>query len=286
MGLFDGYFDQDQFQDGGGLLGRLLSLQQEQGQYQPGTGFDQAPFAAQTPLTPSTPSPMLPNNLPPSAVPPMGAQDLKSQYAALLPILGDPNAMIATINPETGKTLIAQALANQQQSGILGGASSAGYQQLVISDASPDPVRPGSKYAQPAMGLCAAGPAGCAVGAGLTAGQAILGGTVLGGGLGAIILHNEKQDPPQVPPLPERLIGNNARPGGGRSNTDMPGVDPTPDELFDRLTGGHSDILPDGTRQSPNGIRLRPDTGQGPRIDIPANGEKEHETIHFPGSNQ
>jgi hypothetical protein len=34
MGLFDGYFDPDQFQDSGGLLGRLLSLQREQGQYQ------------------------------------------------------------------------------------------------------------------------------------------------------------------------------------------------------------------------------------------------------------
>jgi hypothetical protein len=230
-------------------------------------------------------SPMLLNNVQPSAAPPMGVQDLKSQYAALLPILGDHNAMIATVNPEIGKSLIAQALAGQQQSGNLGDATSAGYQQPVVSDASPDPVRPGSQYAQPAMGLCAAGPAGCAVGAGLTLGQAILGGTALGG-LGAIILHNEKQDPPQVPPLPERLIGNNARPGGGRSNTDMPGVDPTPDELFDRLTGGHSDILPDGTRRGPHGIRLRPDTGQGPRIDIPANGEKKHETIHFPGSSQ
>jgi hypothetical protein len=39
MGLFDGYFDPDQFQDSGGLLGRLLSLQQ-QGQYQPSDSFD------------------------------------------------------------------------------------------------------------------------------------------------------------------------------------------------------------------------------------------------------
>src|SRR5436190_2684751 len=40
MALFDGYFDPDQFQDSGGLLGRLLSLPQQQGQYQPGAGFD------------------------------------------------------------------------------------------------------------------------------------------------------------------------------------------------------------------------------------------------------
>lgn len=38
MGLFDDYFDPQQF-EGGGLLGRLLSLQQQQGQYQPTGGF-------------------------------------------------------------------------------------------------------------------------------------------------------------------------------------------------------------------------------------------------------
>ena len=40
MGLFDGYFDPAQFQDSGGLLGRLLSLQQQQGQSQPDPNFD------------------------------------------------------------------------------------------------------------------------------------------------------------------------------------------------------------------------------------------------------
>src|SRR6266702_8931149 len=40
MGLFDSYFDPEQFQDSGGLVGRLLSLQQQQRQYQPGGGFD------------------------------------------------------------------------------------------------------------------------------------------------------------------------------------------------------------------------------------------------------
>jgi len=57
MGLFDSYFDPEQFQDSGGLLGRLLSLQ-PQDQYQPGAGFDsqsavgdQTAFAPQTPLS-------------------------------------------------------------------------------------------------------------------------------------------------------------------------------------------------------------------------------------------
>jgi hypothetical protein len=40
MSLFDGYFDPDQFEAAGGLLGRLMSLQQQQGQYQPAPGFD------------------------------------------------------------------------------------------------------------------------------------------------------------------------------------------------------------------------------------------------------
>ena len=62
MALFDSYFDPQQFQDSGGLLGRLLSLQQAQGQYQPGEGFDpqssaQAPSMPQTPASPSLQSP-------------------------------------------------------------------------------------------------------------------------------------------------------------------------------------------------------------------------------------
>jgi hypothetical protein len=82
--------------------------------------------------------------------------------------------------------------------------------------------------------------------------------------------------------LPGDLLGNNGRPGGKRINTDLPGVNPTPDELFDKLTGGKNTVLPDGTKVGDNGVRLRPDQGQGQRLDIPANGDKPHETIHFP----
>jgi hypothetical protein len=104
-------------------------------------------------------------------------------------------------------------------------------------------------------------------------------------GHGALILNNQKEGPPaDGPPLPEDLIGSNPRQTGNRSNTDMPGINPTPEELFDKLTGGRSETLPDGTRKGPNNIRLRPDVGEGPRLDIPANGKKPHETIHFPGS--
>ncbi len=82
--------------------------------------------------------------------------------------------------------------------------------------------------------------------------------------------------------LPDSLLGHNGQPGGKRINTDLPGVNPTPDELFDKLTGGKNTVLPDGTKVGDNGVRLRPDKGEGPRLDIPANGDKPHETIHFP----
>jgi hypothetical protein len=140
MGLFDSYFDPQHFGGGGGLLGRLLSLQQ-QGQYQSAQDFDQ---------TPSDGS--------------LSAQNLTSQYPALRPILGDHRAMIAIINTEVGRTLIAQALARQQKSGNTGDVFLAGHDRPVVSGVSPDPIRSGSQYAQAAMGLCATGPGGCAAG--------------------------------------------------------------------------------------------------------------------------
>lgn len=131
----------------------------------------------------------------------------------------------------------------------------------------------------------------CAVaepcGVGVAVGTAI-GAAAVAVATGAIILNNQNQNEQaqqsQTPSLPDSLIGQNARPGGSRINTDLPGTNPTPEELFNSLGGGQSVTLPDGTKVAPNGVRLRPDTGYGPRIDIPANGSKPHETIHFPGS--
>jgi hypothetical protein len=113
MGLFDSYFDPEQFQASGGLLGRLLSLQPQQGQVQPGADLEQTPAAPQAPVL----QPMLWSNLPgygPSSGEQTAAPELHSQYQALRPILGDHNAMLATVNPDIGKTLIAQTLANRQ----------------------------------------------------------------------------------------------------------------------------------------------------------------------------
>jgi hypothetical protein len=56
MGLFDGYFDPQQWPDSGGLLGRLLALQQQQDQYQPDSNFGQAQLAS------PAPAPMLAND--------------------------------------------------------------------------------------------------------------------------------------------------------------------------------------------------------------------------------
>ncbi len=58
---------------------------------------------------------------------------------------------------------------------------------------------------------------------------------------------------------------------------------------FGNLTGGVSGPAPEGSRLPPgsqvgeNGVIYRPDTdSSGPRIDIPASGDKPHETLHYP----
>jgi len=186
MGLLDGYFDPEQFGEGGGLLGRLLTLQQMQGQYQPGAGFDEARPVAQMPAPQPMSWPTLASYGQPSVQ--TAASNLPSQYQMLRPALGDPKAMLPTVNPAVGQQPIAQAY--RQQSGDIGDVSRAGGGQPIISDASADPVRPGSHYAQAPLGLCLAGPGGCAVGGWLTAGQ-ILGGAALLGGLGTTILNSD-----------------------------------------------------------------------------------------------
>jgi hypothetical protein len=47
MGLFDDYVDPQQFDSGGGLLGRLLALKPSQDQYQRTPGFDSATVGSQ-----------------------------------------------------------------------------------------------------------------------------------------------------------------------------------------------------------------------------------------------
>lgn len=100
----------------------------------------------------------------------------------------------------------------------------------------------------------------------------------------------------EAPPLPEGLVGTDDRSGSrsrGRENRgplspDNGGVGDA-DSDFDLLTGGKSfkppsgSSLPEGSRVGENGILIRPGKeGEGPRIDIPASGDKPRETLHYP----
>jgi RHS repeat-associated protein len=130
-----------------------------------------------------------------------------------------------------------------------------------------------------------------------TAGEgAVLGGSV-GGPVGAIVggvvglglglwlgdkawdwvMNEETQEPP---PLPEDQTGENPRDGGGRTNTDLPAG--AFEDTVNDLTDGIWEAQPNGTLVCPNGVRVRPGDGSGPRIDIPSRGGRKHETIHFP----
>jgi hypothetical protein len=114
MGLFDGFVASQQFGEGGGLLARLRAIQQEQDQYQPGAGFDPPPAPLQVQTFQPTPWPNFSDVGQSSANPQSAAPDPTSQYQALLPILGGHDAMLATVSPDDGKGMIAQAMAGQQ----------------------------------------------------------------------------------------------------------------------------------------------------------------------------
>ena len=81
-------------------------------------------------------------------------------------------------------------------------------------------------------------------------------------------------------PLPDGLTGTNPQEASGRINTDGIG---SPEEKFQELTGGQSTTDAKGHRVGANGVRFRPGTEtKGPRIDIPAKGDRKHETMHWP----
>jgi uncharacterized protein RhaS with RHS repeats len=88
-----------------------------------------------------------------------------------------------------------------------------------------------------------------------------------------------------APALPGELVGESPRAtgknGGTAVGTSLPGGK-FADTVKD-LTGG-SLGKPDskGRSVSPNGVSVRTGGNSGPRIDIPANGTKPPEIIHFP----
>jgi RHS repeat-associated protein len=98
----------------------------------------------------------------------------------------------------------------------------------------------------------------------------------------------------KAPPVPTEPVGTPPRtPGKGGQIQSGPlhpdhGGTGDADADHDHLTGGtgrpnESGGRPAGTRVGENGIQIWPGkTGQGPRIDIPANGAKPGETLHYP----
>jgi hypothetical protein len=260
MGLFDGYVDPEQFRDSGGLLGRLLSLQQLQGQYQPGAGFDQAPSVPRTPVLQLAPWPNLPG-YGPSSGEPTAAPNPTSQYQALRPVLGDHNAMLATVSPEIGKTLIAQALANQQ-SGNTPNVVLAGYGGRAIPF---PPMRPGPLPPIPVPAIPdfwkAAGPF-LQLYPGILSGP--LGGAALTGA-GATILNNEDPgDKPSSTPIGRRGNPIEVKPGTNRPTT-----------IGGRIYTGHAADQMQGRGITPSAVEETIRNGQ------PSPGRNSGETEHI-----
>ncbi|MGL4861008.1 MAG: RHS repeat-associated core domain-containing protein, partial [Enterobacteriaceae bacterium] len=134
------------------------------------------------------------------------------------------------------------------------------------------------------MAACIAGPLPCAGGAIIAAGIAA-GCILITPGDSQNIDPNAYAKPgTDTPPLPDDLVGDNGRKSSGkRKNTDQP-AEQFPGTV-QGLTGGNTHDDGKGNRKSPNRVLIRPPNpklGKGPRIDIPAKGDKPHETIHYP----
>jgi hypothetical protein len=180
---FDGYslvpVDHDPFAaDGPIQQARTLLASQPQ----PNAGFDQPPSAPQTPGSATPLPPIVPNDGQGPSVPQPPEQDLHSQYQALRPMLGDRNAMLATVYPEVRQTLIAQALVGQQQPGQTSEPAPTGHisgvtQQAQTQPQSPPPSAPAGA-GQPDVGAPAigGGPSGSQGGDGLSPGGSGAGG--------------------------------------------------------------------------------------------------------------
>ena len=97
----------------------------------------------------------------------------------------------------------------------------------------------------------------------------------------------------ETPEVPGELVGTDQKPKPKRGKVDSGPMAPEKggsgdaEEDFGNLTGGNSSpppegsTLPEGSQVGENGVVLRPGPN-GPRIDIPANGDKPRETLHYP----
>jgi RHS repeat-associated protein len=139
------------------------------------------------------------------------------------------------------------------------------------------------QVAQAAMGLCVLGPAGCAAGAGITAGQILLGGAAVLGA-GAIILNSESNQPPQPgtqaePQSPEDILMPGGAPIGAPNGSDettrnVPGGQTAAEGLYGQLSNGgtpaNSGSYPGQAVTLPGGgfVGLRP--GSASKSGVPA----------------
>lgn len=126
MGLFDGYYDPDQFEASGGLLGRLLSLQRQEG-FLPHPDFDLPPPGAQPP-TPSL-MPWVASGSP------SPAQALQPHYEALRAAFAGGNGTTpGASSAPSGSMPLVRPLANVERSE----SSSAGTQPNAVQNALTD----------------------------------------------------------------------------------------------------------------------------------------------------
>ena len=162
----------------------------------------------------------------------------------------------------------------------------------------------------PALAACAAGPVGCAVGVGLTA---ITAYQVWKTARETSSLLQSRSEPKQsdsadtpksdtksggtnsAPAIPDGLVGDQSDSRSGQSGKRHTSGALTPENGgtgdaqmdFDHLTGGTGqpattpNTYPPGTQVGANGIIIRPGR-TGTSIDIPANGSKPPETLHYP----
>ncbi|MNQ95088.1 hypothetical protein D3C85_1106320 [compost metagenome] len=125
---------------------------------------------------------------------------------------------------------------------------------------------------------------------------AVVGAVVTTGALiwdiGSAVLNNDAD----APPLPEGLVGvQDGR--GGRDRDKEHNSGPLAPESggtgsaegdFEVLGGPNGQPAAEGSRGAPgriiapNGVQIRPNGRNGPRIDIPANGDKPREVLHYP----
>jgi hypothetical protein len=157
---FDGFtlipVDYDPFAEDGPIQ---QAPAQPASQPQPNAGFGQPPSAPPLP-------PIVPNGGQAPSVPQPG-QDPHAHYQPLRPILGDRNAMLATVYPEVRQALIAQALAGLQQpghpsgpapaGGVSGATQQAQTQPQPAQPAQPAPQQPAAGIGQPGVSRPATG---------------------------------------------------------------------------------------------------------------------------------